>query len=162
MDRREYLFSFYISPYTSRLALGIRIGAKTTWNTAILLPTWRYNKSQYTMSWSWGVIHIIARKRITQNLPKPPKRVDFCMINRLTFDLFSFFKSCMSSCLPLNSMNSPRTFLSPLSSNLQKESATVKIRPELLHVALNCNIVHTNKNSLVAISLIKNNLKIAS
>lgn len=51
------------------------------------------------------------------NLPKP-SMLNFWTIKWLTFDLLIVLKSCKSSCLPLNSRNSPKTYLLPLSSNL--------------------------------------------
>lgn len=50
-------------------------------------------------------------------LPKP-SMLNFWMIRRLTFDLLIFLKAWVSSCFPLNSRNSPKTYLLPLSSSL--------------------------------------------
>lgn len=58
-----------------------------------------------------------------ERLPNPSMLV-FWTTTRLIFDLLICLKARISSCLPLNSRNSPRTYLLPLSSNLQANHET--------------------------------------
>lgn len=69
----------------------------------------------------------IIKQNINQK-EKKEKECPYCLPNpnilvfwttrRLTFDLLIYLKAWMSSCFPLNSRNSPRTYLLPLTSNL--------------------------------------------
>lgn len=56
-------------------------------------------------------------KRWVWMSPRPNMLV-FWMTRRLILDLRIFCKDWISSCFPLNSRNSPRTYLSPFSSTL--------------------------------------------